>query len=239
VRPTCLQLCEREVEGQLLDVDATLHDIFCQYCGCSQAKQQLVGSFKTDALRAAKEKESKEKLAYLEKQVGHLTRENRQLGSKVNQLGFLLSQAFAASQGKTISKVNLAGNEEGQGGTASGNSMALPPNSPPDKPTTNRQIWAKISTNHKRTSAVNALSFGARTQHAGSTDAAVAGMFGKQLEDQQEALTDNLTPVWRQQHRYLKSAADAGAVAAAALSRHGGIVKPMSSPLGPRQLVME
>lgn len=107
----------------------------------AQAKKQLVGSFKADASRAAKEKRYKEKLAYLEKQVGHLTRENRQLGSKVTQLGFLLSQAYAASQGKKISKVSLVANEDEWKATAKWKHVASPPNSPPDKPTSNRHKW--------------------------------------------------------------------------------------------------
>lgn len=143
----------------------------------AQAKKELVGSFKETALRDAKEKQLKEKLGHSEKKAAVLTRENRQLSSKVNQLGFLLAQSYAASQGRKITKVNFDGNGGGMGSvsvaTARGGNVAPPPGSPPDRPTSRRQRWGEVRRSHTQASAIAAVLGSGRT-NPDSVDPATA-----------------------------------------------------------------
>ena len=52
--------------------------------------------------RAAREREAQASAVRLTARVKELTRENRVLSSKVNQLGFMLSQSYAASVGAPV-----------------------------------------------------------------------------------------------------------------------------------------
>ena len=52
--------------------------------------------------RAAREREAQASTVRLTARVKELTRENRVLSSKVNQLGFMLSQSYAASVGAPV-----------------------------------------------------------------------------------------------------------------------------------------
>ena len=53
-------------------------------------------------VRAAREREAQASTVRLTARVKELTRENRVLSSKVNQLGFMLSQSYAASVGAPV-----------------------------------------------------------------------------------------------------------------------------------------
>lgn len=150
-----------------------------------QARKQLLGSVKTAAARKANGKDMKDKLAHLEKQVATMTRENRQLGSKVSQLGFLLSQSYVASQGRKISKINIDGNE-GAPSSARGGIMGLPPGPPPDRSIGRSKKWGKMRTSHTQAAAVNAVAFGSSTTASDSVDPIPAVMPAERNRHQQQ-----------------------------------------------------
>ena len=89
---------EGDLTGSKLEIKQLSKDLgSTKRAMAAAAKKELVGSFKAAALRAVKEREAQEKVAYLEKLVHSLTRENRQLGSKVNQLGAENGAPFGGS----------------------------------------------------------------------------------------------------------------------------------------------
>ena len=148
-----------------------------------QAKQTLVDAFNNAAMCSAKESETTEKLAFLEKQMAGLTRENHKLRSKFKQLAFLLSQSYAAAQSKQVARINFDGSERGHGASAKEKHLPSPPNSPPDNPTGSRPKRRNAHTTHLRSNGVNPAVVIPRTVCTDSTSTVVT-LPGRQHEHQ-------------------------------------------------------
>ena len=78
-------------------------------------------------VRAAREREAQASTVRLTARVKELTRENRVLSSKVNQLGFMLSQSYAASVGAPV--------PDGGAARKGGGEVRMPrcPSAPPNR----------------------------------------------------------------------------------------------------------